>query len=81
MRPASSNPLTLDEHRHLGVELRKTRVRIHELCRLVVDVYGPNTQAAFSFVKAAEAIDRLCTDMETQAAHDWPGQYLGGIYQ
>lgn len=73
MRPSESAPLTLEEHRELGCELRRTRVRIHELCAVVTDVYGPNTRAAFSFAKAAEALDRLCLDLQAQATRDLPG--------
>ena len=53
---------------------------MHEFCRLIVDAYGPKSQAAFNFLKAAEALDRLCLEMESQASHDWPGQHVGGIY-
>jgi hypothetical protein len=81
VRPTTPNPLTLEEHRELGMEVRKIRARIHELCNLVVDVYGPNDQAAFTFLKVAEAIDRLRADMQIQAAHDWPGHSTDGFYE
>jgi dihydrodipicolinate synthase/N-acetylneuraminate lyase len=80
MRPAESIPLTLEEHRELGDALRKARVRIQELGALVAEVYGTNSQAAFSFAKAAEALDRLCVDMQTQAVRDWPGFHTDGFY-
>ncbi|MDR3722050.1 MAG: hypothetical protein P4L00_10655 [Candidatus Acidoferrales bacterium] len=80
MRPAESIPLTLEEHRELGAELRGTRARIQELSRVVNEVYGPNSQAAFSFLKAAEALDRLSVDLQAQAARDWPGYRTDGIY-
>jgi hypothetical protein len=72
--------LTLEEHRQLGDELRGTRAHLHELCTLVVRVYGPQNQAAFDFVKTAESIDRLCEDLQAQAAHDWPGHPTEGLY-
>jgi len=81
MRPASPNPLTLDEHRELGAELRATRLRLHEMCTLVMSVYGPQNQAAFDFVKTAESMDRLCEDLQAQAEHDWPGHPTEGFYQ
>jgi hypothetical protein len=80
MRQSQNKPLSIEEHRHLGTELRKARVRMHELCRLVVELYGSNNPAAFSFLRAAESIDRLCGEMEAQAVRDWPGQHIGGIY-
>ena len=80
MRPAESIPLTLEEHRELGAELRKVRARVQELRAVVSEVYGPNNQAAFSFSKAADAVDRLCVDMQAQAARDWPGYHTDGFY-
>jgi len=80
MRPAESIPLTVEEHRELGAELRRERARIVELSALVGEIYGPNNQAAFSFTRAVEAIDRLCADLRTQAAKDWPGSLTNGLY-
>ena len=47
---------------------------------MVNEVYGANNQAAFSFSKTAEALDRLCVDLQAQAARDWPGYHTDGIY-
>jgi hypothetical protein len=80
MRPAESIPLTLEEHRELGAELRTARARIQQLCMVVNEVYGPNNQAAFSFSKAAEALERLSVDLQTQVSRDWPGFHTDGIY-
>ena len=80
MRPESLNPLTLEEHRELGAELRGMRSRLHELSALVMEVYGPQNRAAFDFVKIAESMDRLCQDIEAQAGHDWPGHPTRGLY-
>jgi hypothetical protein len=80
MRPAESIPLTVEEHRELGAELRKSRTRIVELSILVSEIYGTSNQAAFSFMRAVEALDRLCADLQTQAAKDWPGRLTDGIY-
>ena len=73
MRPESPNPLTLHEHRQLGNELRAINIRLRQLCDLVVTVYGPNNRAAFSFQKVTDAMERLCTDLETQATRDGAG--------
>ena len=81
MRPESPNPLTLEEHRQLGVELRATRARLRELCSLVMSIYGPQNQAAFDFLKTAECMDRLCEDFQAQAARDWPGHPTEGFYR
>jgi hypothetical protein len=80
MRPQMPLPLTLEEHAELGEELRQTRMRMHELCALVVGVYGPQNRAAFSFHKVTEALDRLCGDLQTQALEDLPGYKLEGLY-
>jgi hypothetical protein len=80
MHPESPLPLTLEEHRELARELRASNARIRELCQLVVTVYGPNNQAAFTFTKAAEAVERLCSDMQAQAAQDYPGYPIGSLY-
>jgi hypothetical protein len=80
MRPQMPVPLTLEEHMELGRELRQTRARLHELSLVVTDVYGPRNQAAFTFQKLAEAMDRLCGDLEAQAAEDLPGQSVAGLY-
>ena len=73
-------PLTLEEHRELAAEMRSVNARLHELCKVVVGVYGPNTQAAFSFMKASEQVERLCQDLQAQAAKDLPGYPVDGLY-
>ena len=80
MRPQTPVPLTLEEHTELGRELRKTRLRLHELCSVIVDVYGAPSRAAFTFQKVVEAMDRLVGDMEAQAASDHPGRKVAGLY-
>jgi hypothetical protein len=80
MGPEAPVPLTLEEHRELGRAIRAARGRLHELCGLVVSVYGPNNRAAFSFLRAAEAMDRLAQDLQTQASHDLPGFPTDGFY-
>jgi hypothetical protein len=80
MRPQSPVPLTLEEHRELGAEMRAMNARLQELCKVVVSVYGPNTQAAFTFLKAAEMVSRLCQDLQAQAAKDLPGYPTDGLY-
>ena len=86
-RPRSStvraeNPisLTIDEHRELGREMQATAKRLRVLCDLVVGVYGPNNRAAFSFLKAMDAIERLEQDLATQAMHDLPGYPSNDLY-
>ena len=80
MRPQTPVPLTLEEHRELGAEMRMVNARLQELCKVVVSVYGPNAQAAFTFLKAAEQINRLCQDLQAQAAKDLPGYSTDGLY-
>lgn len=80
MRPETSNPLTLNEHRQLGQELRATNRRLRQLCDMMVGVYGPNNRAAFTFMKLAEAMERVCKDMEAQASHDLPGYSSENFY-
>jgi hypothetical protein len=60
--------------------MKKTRARVRELCGLVVEVYGPNNRAGFSFQRAAEAFDRLCADLQAQVRQDHPGHASDGFY-
>ena len=39
--------------------MKATTRRLRVLCSLVVEVYGPANQTAFSFAKAMEAMERL----------------------
>jgi hypothetical protein len=80
MRSNDPIPLTMNEHAELGAELRKTRARLQELCNLVVGVYGPQNRVSFSFERAVEAMDRLCNEMQAQAARDLPERQVNGIY-
>ena len=80
MRPETPNPLTLEEHRQLGNELRAATLRMHQLCDVVVNVYGPNNRAAFAFQKMTEAMDRLCAELETQATKDGVGFKRDNFY-
>ena len=73
-------PLTLEEHRELGREMKTTVRRMRTLCALVVGVYGPQSRAAFSFLKAVETLDRLNQDMQTQATRDLPGYPISDLY-
>jgi len=80
MRPGTLIPLTLEEHRELGAEVRTVRLRLRQLCDLVVGVYGPNNQAAFTFLKAVETLDRLNQDLRGQAVQDLPGYPTDQLY-
>ena len=73
MTTQTPNPLTLEEHRELGREMSATNARLRELCHLVVSVYGPQNQAAFSALKATAAMELLCHDLQTQLTVDYPG--------
>ena len=80
MRPGTVLPLTLDEHRELGQELKLTGARLRELERLVTSVYGPNSRASFAFIKITEAVERLRQEMDAQAQADLPGHMTDGLY-
>ena len=60
--------------------MKATVRRLRALCGLVVDVYGPANRAAFSFMRAMEAIEHLEQDLATQAAQDIPGSKSNDIY-
>jgi hypothetical protein len=60
--------------------MKATAKRLRVLCDLVVGVYGPNNRAAFSFLKAMDAIERLEQDLATQAMHDLPGYPSNDLY-
>ena len=73
-------PLTIDEHRELGREMKATAQRLRALCELVVSVYGPANRTSFSFLKALEAIELLEQDLATQAMQDLPGYPSNDLY-
>jgi hypothetical protein len=80
MRPESSIPLTLEEHRELSREIRAARARLRELCNVVVAVYGSNNRAAFSFLKITEGMERLCQDLQAQVSQDYRGYDVDDLY-
>jgi hypothetical protein len=80
MSAESPLPLTLEEHRELGQEIRAASARLRELCAMMVGVYGAENRAARSFVKLTEAINSLRQELQTQAARDLPGDPVDGIY-
>jgi len=81
MLPETSLPLTLDEHRELGKEIKSTHARLRELATLVMDVYGPQNQAAFTFQHLSECMERLLGDLQAQAGEDLPGHNVDGFYK
>jgi hypothetical protein len=80
MSSESHLPLTLEEHRELGQEIRTASARLRELCTMMVGVYGSENRAAHSFVKLTEAMNSLRQELQTQAARDLPGYPVEGIY-
>jgi hypothetical protein len=80
MRPETSTPLTLEEHRELSLDLHAARARLRLLCDVVVGVYGANNLAAFSFLRVADAMDRLCQDLRAQVSKDCPGSDVDDLY-
>ena len=73
-------PLTLEEHRELGREMKQTAKRLRVLCELVVGVYGPQSRAAFSFLRTMEEFERLNQDLQSQALRDLPGYPTNDLY-
>ena len=58
-------------------EMRQVTRRLRALCELVVGVYGPQSRAAFSFLRTLEDVERLNQDLNTQSIHDgYPGNDL-----
>lgn len=80
MRSERPSPLTREEHLELSRELKQARIKLNELAALVVEVYGPQNHAAFTFQTIVEALDSLSGDMQAQAAVDLRGQPVEGIY-
>jgi hypothetical protein len=74
-------PLTLDEHRELGRDMQANTARLRSLCDLIVQVYGPQNLAAFNFLKAMEALDRVNYELQAQAVHDLPGHEKDIFYR
>jgi hypothetical protein len=80
MRSENQVPLTLEEHRELGREMKKAAARLRELCGLVIEVYGPQSAAGFRFQKAMEALEHLNQELETQATRDLNGASPRSLY-
>ena len=55
--------------------------RLRSLCDLIVQVYGTNNLASFSFLKAMEAMDRVKYELKSQAAQDLPGHATDNFYR
>ena len=73
--------LTFEEHRDLSRELRKTHLRLLELCNLAVDVYGSANPSCVAFRSAAEAVGKLRDQLRDQAEQDWPARLAGDLYR
>ncbi|PWU05487.1 MAG: hypothetical protein C5B51_14595 [Terriglobia bacterium] len=73
-------PLTLEEHRELGAEMRATSARLQELYSLIVSIYGPEDRVSACFLRLTEAIEQVRQELGRQAARDLPGHPLDGIY-
>jgi len=65
----------------MGRELQAAHARLKELYKVVVDIYGPNNHASFTFLRIVENLDRLCQDLQAQAAIDLPGFSVDGLYR
>ena len=75
-----TEPLTFEEHRQMGGELRGMTARIRELHRLAQDVYGGESPAAARFGETLEALVHLCDGMQAQAATDLSEHQARGLY-
>ena len=80
MRQERPQPLTRDEHLELGRELKQTRIKLSQLAALVTEVYGPNSQAGFTFQKILDELDRLSDHLQAQAAEDLRGERVDEFY-
>jgi hypothetical protein len=79
--PESPVPLNPEEHRQLALELQSTHARMRSLSDMFAGIYGPQNQAAFTFARVAEALDRLCRDVQVQAKLDCPGVDVDKLYR
>ncbi len=70
----------MEEHRQLALELQSTHARMRALSEMFAGIYGPQNQAAFTFARVTEALDRLCRDVRAQAALDCPGTDVDKLY-
>jgi hypothetical protein len=73
--------LTREEHAQIGREVALTCRRIEEVASLLLQVYGPSSQAAFSAAKARDAMRRFHNDLQHQASVDFPGVKINGLGQ
>ena len=61
--------------------MQATTARLRSLCDLIVQVYGPNSIPAFTFLKAMETLDRVNYELQTQATLDLPGHEKDVFYR
>jgi hypothetical protein len=80
MPAENPTPLTLDEHRELALELRRTRLRLRELHSLVSGIYGPESPAATGILTTVATMDRLFLEMQAQVVRDYPGVAVPELY-
>ena len=71
--------LTQDEHEEIGREVAAACRRMQAVATLLVQVYGPSSNTAFSAVKARDALLRFQRDLQHQASVDLPGKNIDGI--
>jgi hypothetical protein len=81
MRPENIVPLTLEEHRELSHEMKTSAARLRQLCGLVMSVYGPQSRAGFSFMKAMDALEEVHRELARQAGEDLRGRSVDGLYR
>jgi len=79
IRVEEQHPLSLEEHRELGIEMKQTTARLRELCDLVVGVYGTKSRAGFAFQTVITSLERLHQELELQAVADSKG-YAEKLY-
>jgi hypothetical protein len=70
--------LTREEHEEIGREVLRACRRMQEVASLLMQVYGPSSQAAFSSAKARDALLRFQRDLAYQASVDLPGEQVDG---
>lgn len=70
--------LTREEHEELGREVTLACRRMQEIATLLIQVYGPGSNTAFSAAKARDAMLRFHQDLVFQAEADLPGVKIDG---
>ena len=76
----SRNPLTLDDHRAIGVDLHRMRNDLLHLSVRLANSYGKTRRSTTLARRAQAAIDKLRCELDSQLCRDHPDHFDAHTY-